>query len=50
MTTAKDKREAIRGAKRDRLTERLEKRVVEQAARFRARHAEQPTARRPRQL
>jgi hypothetical protein len=35
MPTAKDKREAVRGQKRDRITERLEKRVAEQAARFR---------------
>ena len=40
MTTARDKREATIGAKRDRIAERLEARIAEQMARFRARDAE----------
>jgi hypothetical protein len=41
-TSLRDKAAAVRGWKHDRIAERLEKRVAEQAARFRARDSEQP--------
>jgi hypothetical protein len=40
-TSARDQAAAVRGLKRDRIAERLEQRVAEQAALFRARDSEQ---------